>query len=81
MTMSVELQRTLHQVLRKHPDLHEFKVAVSPHLLSRLRSDDEELLVEIERRYACRLSFRADPALHHEQFVITDTASGSEMKP
>ena len=81
MTMSVELQRTLHQVLRKHTDLHEFKVSVSPHLLARLRSDDEELLVEIERRYSCRLSFRADPALHHEQFVIVDVASGSEMKP
>lgn len=80
-TMSVELQRTLHQVLRKHPDIHEYKVAVSPHLLSRLRSDDEELLVEIERRYACRLTFRSDPALHHEQFVITDASSGSEMKP
>ncbi len=81
MTMSVELQRSLHQVLRKHSDLHEFKVTVSPHLLARLRSDDEELLVEIERRYACRLSFRADPAMHHEQFVIVDVASGSEMKP
>ncbi len=81
MTMSVELQRSLHQVLKKNPDLHEFKVTVSPHLLARLRSDDEELLVEIERRYACRLSFRADPAMHHEQFVIVDVASGSEMKP
>ncbi|MEI6351064.1 MAG: Rne/Rng family ribonuclease [Verrucomicrobiota bacterium] len=80
-TMSVELQRSLHQVMRKNPDLHEFKVTVSPHLLQRLRAEDEELLIEIERRYACRLTFRADPALHHEQFTITDTVSGSEMKP
>ena len=79
--MSVELQRSLHQVMRKNPDLHEFKVTVSPHLLQRLRAEDEELLIEIERRYACRLTFRADPALHHEQFTITDTVSGSEMKP
>ena len=28
MTMSVELQRALHQVMRKYPDLHEFKVTV-----------------------------------------------------
>jgi len=81
MTMSVELQRALHQILRKNPDLHEYKVTVSPHLLTRLRSDDEELLVEIERRYACRLSFRADPAMHHEHFQITDPATGSELKP
>ena len=80
-TMSVELQRSLHQVMRKNPDLHEFKVTVSPHLLTRLRAEDEELLIEIERRYACRLTFRADPAFHHEQFTITDAVSGSEMKP
>jgi len=81
MTMSVELQRSLHQVMRKNPDLHEFKVTVSPHLLTRLRAEDEELLIEIERRYACRLTFRSDPSFHHEQFLITDAVSGSEMKP
>jgi ribonuclease G len=80
-TMSVELQRSLHQVLRKHPDMHEFKVTVSPHLLQRLRAEDEDLLIEIERRYACRLTFRADPAMHHEQFQIHDALSNSEMKP
>ena len=80
-TMSVELQRSLHQVLRKHPDMHEFKVTVSPHLLQRLRAEDEDLLIEIERRYACRLTFRADPAMHHEQFQIHDTLTNSEMKP
>lgn len=80
-TMSVELQRALHQVMKKNPDLHEFKVAVSPQLLTRLRAEDEELLIEIERRYACRLTFKSDPAFHHEQFSIIDVQSGSEMKP
>ena len=80
-TMSVELQRSLHQVMRKNPDLHEFKVTVSPHLLQRLRAEDEELLIEIERKYACRLTFRSDPTLHHEQFTITDVVGGSELKP
>src|SRR5690606_32057634 len=80
-TMSVELQRALHQVMKKNPDLHEFKVTVSPHLLSRLRAEDEELLIEIERRYACRLTFKSDPTFHHEQFMIVDANSGSEMKP
>ncbi len=79
-TMSVELQRALHQVMRRNPDLHEFKVTVSPHLLTRLRAEDEELLIEIERRYACRLTFRSDPTYHHEQFLIVDAVSGSEMK-
>ncbi|MEI6337302.1 MAG: Rne/Rng family ribonuclease [Verrucomicrobiota bacterium] len=82
MTMSVELQRTLHSILRKHQDtVHEVKVVVSPDLLARLRTDDEEHLVDIERRYAGRLSFRSDPTFHHEKFVITNAITGEDLKP
>jgi len=81
MTMSVEIQRALHALMRKYQDtIHEFKVIVSPHVLLRLRNQDEELLVEIERRYAGRLTFRSDPSYHHEQFAITDSTSGAELK-
>ena len=57
------------------------KVIVHPDLLNRLRAEDEEHLVDIERRYAGRLSFRADPAYHQEKFVIIDAVSGDELKP
>jgi ribonuclease G len=81
MTMSVELQRTLHAVMRKHQDtVHDVKVIVSPALLQRLRSEDEELLIDIERKYAGRLTFRAEPAYHHEQFMVTDANTGAELK-
>jgi ribonuclease G len=81
MTMSVELQRSLHQIMRKYQDtIHEIKIIVHPHVLQRLRTEDEELLVEIERRYAGRLTFRADPTYHHEQFTITDANTGQELK-
>jgi len=46
-----------------------------------LRTEDEELLVEIERKYAGRLTFRSDPTLHHEKFLIADEKTGSELKP
>lgn len=82
MTMSVELQRALHSVMRKHQDtVHEVKVIVHPDLLNRLRSEDEEHLVDIERRYSGRLSFRSDPTYHQEKFVITNALSGEELKP
>ncbi len=82
MTMSVELQRALHQVMRKYLDtIHEIKIIVHPHVLQRLRTEDEELLVEIERRYAGRLTFRGDPTYHHEKFTITDANTGQELKP
>jgi ribonuclease G len=81
MTMSVELQRALHAVMRKHIDtIHEIKVIVHPDLLQRLRTEDEEHLVDIERRYGGRLSFRPDPTLHREKFTITDAATGGELK-
>jgi ribonuclease G len=81
MSMSVELQRALNAVMRKHRDsVHELKVIVHPELLQRLRTEDEELLVELERKYEGRLSFRADTAFHHEKFVITDAVTGNELK-
>jgi ribonuclease G len=80
-TMSVELQRALHSVMRKHQDtIHEVKVIVHPDLLNRLRTEDEEHLVDIERRYAGRLSFRSDPSFHPERFVIMNALSGEELK-
>ena len=81
MSVSVELQRALHQVMRKYQDtIHEVRVIVNPHVLQRLREEDEELLIEIERKYAGRLTFRGDPTYHHEQFLITDANTNQELK-
>jgi ribonuclease G len=81
MTMSVEIQRALHVVLRKFQDtVHEVRVIVNPQVLQRLRTEDEEHLVDIERRYSGRLTFRSDPTFHHEQFVIQDAITNDELK-
>ncbi len=80
MTMSVELQRELHQVMRKYPEVHEIKIIIHPTVLERLRKEDEELLIDIERKYAGRLSFRSDPTSHQEKFIITDANTGAELK-
>jgi ribonuclease G len=79
-SMSVEIQRELHRVLKFYNDIHEVRVQLHPHVLERLRKDDEELLVEIERKYAGRLSFRPDPTYHHEKFSIHDSNTGAELK-
>ncbi len=81
MTMSVELQRALHSIMRKHQDtIHDIRVIVNPAVLQRLREQDEELLINIERKYEGRLTFRADPTYHLEQFMVTDANSGLELK-
>ncbi|MGZ4965551.1 MAG: Rne/Rng family ribonuclease [Chthoniobacterales bacterium] len=82
MTTSVELHRMLNTVMRKYQDsVHDIRVILNPDVLKRLKEEDEELLVELERRYAGRLLFRGDPSYHHEKFVVTDANSGAELKP
>src|ERR1051326_1757531 len=82
MTTSVGLHRTLQPLMLKCQDnIQEFRVTLNPDVLKRLKEEDEELLVELERRYAGRLMFRGDPTFHHERFLITDANTGSELKP
>ena len=81
MSTSVELHRTLNTVMRKYQEsVHDIRVILNPDVLKRLKEEDEELLVELERRYAGRLMFRGDPAFHHEKFLVTDANTGAELK-
>jgi ribonuclease G len=80
MTMSVEIQRALHAVMRQNPNVHDFRVIVNPDVLTRLKTEDEDLLVDIERKYAGRLTFRTDPTYHHEKFLILDSSNNQELK-
>src|SRR6266480_1117877 len=81
MTTSVELHRTLNTVMRKYQEeVHEFRVILNPDVLKRLKEEDEDLLIELERRYASKLMFRGDPTFHHEKFAITDASNGAELK-
>ncbi|MGI8957782.1 MAG: Rne/Rng family ribonuclease [Chthoniobacterales bacterium] len=80
MSTSVEVHRALNAVMRKYQDtIHEIRVILNPDVLKRLKEKDEELLVDLERRYAGRLMFRADPSFHHEKFVLTDANTGAEL--
>src|SRR6266446_2791143 len=80
MTMSVEIQRALHSLMRQNPDLHDVRVIVNPEVLNRLKTEDEELLVDIERKYEGRLAFRSDPTYHNEKFLILDGANNQELR-
>jgi ribonuclease G len=44
-----------------------------------LRTEDEALLIELEKKLNGKLSFRADPSFHFEQFKITDALTGAEL--
>ena len=81
-TMSVEIQRKLSEILKKRSrDESDFqlRIVVNSTVLERLRTEDEKLLIELEKRYFGKLSFRADPAMHAEQFKIVNVATNEEL--
>lgn len=86
-TMSVEIQRRLVSVIRRlraKPELNDMtislRILLHPSALERLRSEDENLLEEIETLYNTRLSFRADYNYHVENFKVIDTVTGEEYR-
>ncbi|MEM7790896.1 MAG: Rne/Rng family ribonuclease [Verrucomicrobiota bacterium] len=85
-TMSVEIQRRLISVIR-HIRAREgedreivLRILVNPSNLERLRKEDEDLLLGIEESYGAKLSFRADPIYHVENFKIIDVETGLEQR-
>jgi ribonuclease G len=84
-TMSVELQRKLSSVVRRlqlRNDGKEYslRVLVHPSILERLRSEDAELLVRMERLFGVKLAFRADLNYHVENFKIINAITGEEYR-
>jgi ribonuclease G len=81
-TMSVEIQRKLNEILKQRPrDESDFqlRIAVHPTVLERLRNEDEKLIIEMEKRYFGKLSFRPEPTFHAEQFKIVNVATNEEL--
>jgi ribonuclease G len=89
LSMSVEIQRKISEVLRRHrpaqfdpenpPDI-QLCVYVHPDVLQRLRNQDEHLLIELEKKFYGKLSFRADASFHLEQFKIVNVTTNEELK-
>ncbi|MGI5869960.1 MAG: Rne/Rng family ribonuclease [Kiritimatiellia bacterium] len=77
--LSVDIQRRLGSLIRllsaekKETDL---QICVHPAVFDRLRTEDEELLRELQADYKGRLSFKSDPLRQAESFSIIDASSG-----
>lgn len=81
-SMSVEIQRKLAEILRRrHRDESDFqlRVVVHPVVLERLRTADEKRLIEMEKKYFGKLSFRGDPLFHAEQFKIVNVLTNEDL--
>lgn len=80
LTMSVEIQRRLHEILQRNRHEKDFslRVIVHPSVLARLKNRDSNLLIETEERYGSQLSFRGDPTMHLEKFRLVDPETGAD---
>ena len=82
-TMSVEIQRKLDEILKRRKpeemDDYQLLITVNPLVLDRLRKEDEDLIINMEKKHLVKLSFRAEPELHAEQFKIYNANTDKEL--
>ncbi|MFC1497095.1 ribonuclease E/G [Verrucomicrobiota bacterium] len=82
LSMSVEIQRQISAVIRKHRGSRKpmnLQVVIHPTVLDRLRNEDEAILIELESKFDGHLGFKSDPAGHVERFVISDADTGKVL--
>ena len=88
LALSVDIQRQISAIMRKlqhEKKSSDVQVLVAPAVLERLRSEDEAMLVELQRDFPGRISFKSEPQRHPESFAIVDGAgetlySSGELK-
>jgi len=81
-TMSVEIQRKLGEILKKRQrdeSDYQLMIVVNPKVFNRLRTEDEQIVIQMEKKYFGKLSFRPDPSYHYEEFKIVDLGSNQEL--
>ena len=83
-TVSVELQRKLSGIVRRarnratDPDKPiKLRVLVNPAIIDRLREEDADLLISLEKDYNAQLTFRSDPHFHIENYRVIDVDTGA----
>ncbi|MBL4575491.1 MAG: ribonuclease E/G, partial [Opitutaceae bacterium] len=84
-SVSVELQRELSSIVRRIRSQGQegnlsLRILVNPTVIDRLRKEDADLLVKLEKLFNIHLTFRADPNYHVENYKILDAETGKEMK-
>lgn len=75
LALSVDIQRQVIAVMRKEqsaPGATELQILVAPSVMDRLRNEDEAMLMEMQKRYSGKLTFKSETSRHPESFAILD---------
>ena len=88
LTMSVEIHRKLSEIIQKRDKLKQrreeeadFKLRGNVHsgVLDRLRNEDEDIFIDMEKRYLVKISFRGELGLHPEAFEVFEAITNKSL--
>jgi ribonuclease G len=73
LSMSVRIQRRILEVMKRNQARGQIplRISVNPMIMERLRKEDEQVLIDLEKRCGTQLTFVSDSNLHIEDFRIT----------
>ena len=78
MAISIDIQRSLTCLLKKAEiDKKPFepKIVIAPQVMQRLRTEDSEILAQLQKDFNTRLTFVSELHRHPESFSILDAAT------
>ncbi|HRV31182.1 MAG TPA: Rne/Rng family ribonuclease, partial [Kiritimatiellia bacterium] len=81
LSMSVQIQRRIREVIKRYPHRGEMplRISVNPMIMERLRSEDEQVLIDLEKKSGTHLTFVSDSNLHIEDFRIQHGQTGEVL--
>ena len=81
LSMSVRIQRRILEVMKRNQGRGALplRISVNPMIMERLRREDEQVLIDLEKRCGTQLTFVSDSNLHIEDFRIAHGQSGEVL--
>lgn len=82
MAISIEIQRRLTGLLKKaeaEKRPFEPKIVIAPQVMQRLRTEDSQILANLQKEYNTRLTFVSELHRHPEAFSILDAATSQVL--
>ena len=80
LSMSVRIQRRILEVMKRHQGQDiALRIAINPMIMDRLRREDEQVLIDLEKRGGTQLTFISDANLHIEDFRIANAKTGEML--
>jgi ribonuclease G len=82
MAISIDVQRALVTLLKKaevESRPFEPKIVIAPQVMQRLRTEDANILADLQQRYNTRLTFVSELHRHPESFSILDAATSQVL--